>query len=400
MSNTKSPISKKNIAVLGSTGSVGRQTLDVIRAHPTAFQIEVLTGNGNAELLITQALEFHPNAVVIADESKYQRVKEALKPHDIKVFAGNKSVSEVVQMETIDLVVAAIVGYAGLESTISAIKAGKQIALANKETLVVAGDLVTGLAKENGVNLYPVDSEHSAIFQCLVGEFHNPLEKIYLTASGGPFRGKNKDFLRTIKKEQALKHPNWEMGAKITIDSASLMNKGLEVIEAKWLFNLKPEQIDVIVHPQSIIHSLVQFTDGSLKAQLGLPDMKLPIHYALGYPNRFVSNFPRFNFLNYPQFTFEQPDIKTFRNLTLAYEALHQGGTIPCILNAANEVAVDAFLKDKIGFLEMSDIIENCMQTIPFIKTPSYADYVETDTETRRKALQLINPNLKPIERN
>ena len=382
---------KKNIAILGSTGSIGTQTLDVIRANPNAFCVEVLTGNGNADLLIKQALEFHPNAVVIADESKYLQVKQALQPHDIKVFAGNKSVAEVVQMESIDLVVAAIVGYAGLESTISAIKAGKQIALANKETLVVAGDLVTSLAKEKGVNLYPVDSEHSAIFQCLAGEFHNPIEKIYLTASGGPFRGKDSTFLKTIKKEQALKHPNWEMGAKITIDSASLMNKGLEVIEAKWLFGLKPEQIDVIVHPQSIIHSLIQFTDGSIKAQMGLPDMKLPIQYALTYPNRLVSNFPRFNFFNYPQFTFEQADTKTFRNLALAFEAMQKGGNSPCVLNAANEIAVHAFLKDKIGFLEMSDVVENCLQTVTHIKKPSYTDYVETDKETREHAKSLLH---------
>jgi 1-deoxy-D-xylulose-5-phosphate reductoisomerase len=396
MQTTTSSSIKKNIAVLGSTGSIGTQTLEVVRANPQAFSIEVLTGNGNADLLIRQALEFNPNAVVIADESKYQQVKQALQPHDIKVFAGNKSVAEVVQMENIDLVVAAIVGYAGLESTIAAIKAGKQIALANKETLVVAGDLVTGLAKEKGVNLYPVDSEHAAIFQCLAGEFHNPIEKIYLTASGGPFRGKNPAFLKNIKKEQALKHPNWEMGAKITIDSASLMNKGLEVIEAKWLFHLKPEQIDVIVHPQSIIHSMVQFTDGSIKAQMGLPDMKLPIQYALTYPNRISSNFPRFDFFNYPQFTFEQADTKTFRNLALAFEALHKGGNLPCVLNAANEIAVAAFLKDQIGFLEMSDVVENCLQTIAFIKKPSYADYVETDRETRRHASTLI---MQPINR-
>jgi 1-deoxy-D-xylulose-5-phosphate reductoisomerase len=393
MQTTTSTSTKKNIAVLGSTGSIGTQTLDVVRANPQAFSIEVLTGNGNADLLIRQALEFNPNAVVIADESKYQQVKEALQPHDIKVFAGNKSVAEVVQMDNIDLVVAAIVGYAGLESTISAIKAGKQIALANKETLVVAGDLVTSLAKEKGVNLYPVDSEHAAIFQCLAGEFHNPIEKIYLTASGGPFRGKDAAFLKNIKKEQALKHPNWEMGAKITIDSASLMNKGLEVIEAKWLFNLRPEQIDVIVHPQSIIHSMVQFTDGSIKAQMGLPDMKLPIQYALTYPNRISSDFPRFNFFNYPQFTFEQADTKTFRNLALAFEALHKGGNLPCVLNAANEIAVAAFLKDQIGFLEMSDVVEKCLQTIAFIQKPSYTDYVETDKETRRYAKTLIHPN-------
>lgn len=381
----------KKIAVLGSTGSIGTQALDVIRANSDAFAVEVLTANGNADLLIKQAIEFNPNAVVIAEENNYLDVKEALKTFDIKVFAGNKAISEIVKMDTIDCVLAAIVGYAGLESTISAIKAGKQIALANKETLVVAGDLVTTLAKENGVNLYPVDSEHSAIFQCLAGEFHNPIEKIYLTASGGPFRGKDKTSLANIKKEQALKHPNWEMGAKITIDSASLMNKGLEVIEAKWLFGLKPEQIEVIVHPQSIVHSIVQFTDGSMKAQMGLPDMKLPIQYALGYPQRIKSDFARFNFLNYPQLTFEQADTKTFRNLALAFEAMNKGGNSPCVLNAANEIAVDAFLKDKIGFLKMSDVVEKCLETVYFINKPSYADYVETDTETRRSALQFLN---------
>ena len=381
---------KKNIAILGSTGSIGTQALEVIRANPDSFVVEVLTGNGNADLLIKQAIEFNPNSVVIADESKYAYVKEALQSYDIKVFAGNKAIAEIVQMDSVNMVLAAIVGYAGLESTISAIKAGKQIALANKETLVVAGDLVTNLAKEKGVNLYPVDSEHSAIFQCLAGEFHNPIEKIYLTASGGPFRGKDKNFLATVKKEQALKHPNWEMGAKITIDSASLMNKGLEVIEAKWLFNLKPEQIDVIVHPQSIVHSLVQFTDGSMKAQMGLPDMKLPIQYALGYPNRMKSDFPRFSFFNYPQLTFEQVDTKTFRNLALAFEAMNKGGNSPCILNAANEIAVNAFLKDKIGFLEMSDVVEKCLQTVSFIAKPSYDDYVETDLATRQFANELI----------
>ena len=381
---------KKNIAILGSTGSIGTQTLDVIRANPEAFSVEVLTGNGNADLLIRQAIEFNPNTVVIADESKYKYVKEALASHDIKVFSGNKAIAEVVQMDSIDIVLAAIVGYAGLESTLSAIKAGKQIALANKETLVVAGDLVTALAKEKGVNLYPVDSEHSAIFQCLAGEFHNPIEKIYLTASGGPFRGKDKTFLSSAKKEQALKHPNWEMGAKITIDSASLMNKGLEVIEAKWLFGLKPEQIDVIVHPQSIVHSIVQFNDGSMKAQMGLPDMKLPIQYAIGYPNRMRSDFPRFDFMKYPQLTFEPADTKTFRNLALAFDAMNKGGNAPCILNAANEVAVAAFLKDKIGFLQMSDLVEKCIQTIAYIAKPSYEDYVETDKETRRIAEENI----------
>ncbi len=382
---------KKNIAILGSTGSIGTQTLDVIRANKDAFVVEVLTGNGNADLLIKQAIEFDPNTVVIADESKYQYVKDALASHDIKVFAGNKAIAEVVQMDSIDMVLAAIVGYAGLESTLSAINAGKQIALANKETLVVAGDLVTKLAKEKGVNLYPVDSEHSAIFQCLAGEFHNPIEKIYLTASGGPFRGKDKTFLSTVKKEQALKHPNWEMGAKITIDSASLMNKGLEVIEAKWLFGLKPEQIDVIVHPQSIVHSLVQFTDGSMKAQMGLPDMKLPIQYAIGYPHRMKSDFPRFDFTKYPQLTFEPVDTKTFRNLALAFEAMNKGGNAPCILNAANEIAVAAFLKDKIGFLQMSDVVEKCLQTIANIAKPSYEDYVETDRETRMISEQIIS---------
>lgn len=381
---------KNNIAILGSTGSIGTQALDVIRANKDAFTVEVLTGNGNADLLIKQAIEFDPNTVVIADESKYNYVKEALASHDIKVFAGNKAIAEVVQMDSIDTVLAAIVGYAGLESTLSAINAGKQIALANKETLVVAGDLVTKLAKEKGVNLYPVDSEHSAIFQCLAGEFHNPIEKIYLTASGGPFRGKDKTFLSTVKKEQALKHPNWDMGAKITIDSASLMNKGLEVIEAKWLFGLKPEQIDVIVHPQSIVHSIVQFTDGSMKAQMGLPDMKLPIQYAIGYPNRMKSTFPRFDFLTYPQLTFEPADTKTFRNLALAFEAMNKGGNAPCVLNAANEIAVAAFLKDKIGFLQMSDVVEKCLQTVAHIAKPTYEDYVATDKETRSAAQELI----------
>ncbi len=386
---------KKNIAILGSTGSIGTQALDVIRANADSFAVEVLTGHSNADLLIQQAIEFNPNTLVIADEEKYKYVKEALLPHDIKVFAGKKAIAEVVSMDSIDLVLTAIVGYAGLESTLAAIKAGKQIALANKETLVVAGELVTALAKEKAVNLYPVDSEHSAIFQCLAGEFHNPIEKIYLTASGGPFRGKDKTFLATVKKEQALKHPNWDMGAKITIDSASLMNKGLEVIEAKWLFGLKAEQIDVIVHPQSIVHSIVQFTDGSMKAQMGLPDMKLPIQYAMGYPNRMKSDFPRFSFFNYPQLTFEQADTKTFRNLALAFEAMNKGGNSPCVLNAANEIAVAAFLKDKIGFLEMSDVVENCLQTIAFIAKPSYDDYVATDNETRRIATTLVANGMK-----
>lgn len=381
---------KKHIAILGSTGSIGTQALDVIRANPQHFAVEVLTASTNAELLIRQAIEFQPNVVVIADASKLAYVKEALEKHDVKVYGGSDPIAQVVQMESIDIVLTAIVGYAGLQSTISAIKAGKQIALANKETLVVAGELVTTLAKENGVNIYPVDSEHSAIFQCLVGEFHNPVEKIYLTASGGPFRGKGIEFLEGVTKEQALKHPNWDMGAKITIDSATLMNKGLEVIEAKWLFGLKPEQIDVVVHPQSIIHSIVQFNDGSMKAQMGLPDMKLPIQYALAYPYRLHSAFPRFNFLDYPSLTFEQPDTKTFRNLALAYESMHKGGNMACIMNAANEVVVSAFLQDRIGFLQMPDIIEECMQKLQYVEKPSYDDYVMTDQATRIMAGELL----------
>ena len=381
---------KRHIAILGSTGSIGTQALDVIKANPNVFELEVLTANGNVDLLIKQALEFKPNAVVIGDEKKYEIAAQALQPAGIKVFAGEESLAQVVEMDSIDMVLTALVGYAGLKPTLSAIRAGKHIALANKETLVVAGDLVTQLAQEKGVNIYPVDSEHSAIFQCLAGEFHNPIEKIYLTASGGPFRGKDRAFLETVKKEQALKHPNWDMGAKITIDSASLMNKGLEMIEAKWLFGLQPEQIDVIVHPQSIVHSLVQFRDGSMKAQMGLPDMKLPIQYALAYPNRLDSSFPRFDFAAYPSLTFEAPDMKTFRNLALAKEAMVRGGNAPCVINAANEVMVDAFLKDRVTFLQMPDIIEKCMNTVTFIQKPSYLDYVETDRETRRMAAELI----------
>lgn len=381
---------KKRIAILGSTGSIGVQALEVIRENPQLFGAEVLVANSNAGLLIQQAREFEPNAVVIADEKQYLAVKEALDPLDIKVFAGSKAVEQIVEMDSIDIVLAAIVGYAGLASTINAIKHQKPIALANKETLVVAGELVTALARENAVNLYPVDSEHSAIFQCLAGEWDNAIEKIYLTASGGPFRGKDKLFLSSVKKEQALKHPNWSMGAKITIDSASLMNKGLEVIEAKWLFNLKPEQIDVVVHPQSIVHSLVQFEDGSIKAQMGLPDMKLPIQYALGYPNRVKNSFKRFNFLDYPQLTFEQADLKTFTNLALAFEAMKRGGNMPCVLNAANEVAVSAFLNDKISFTGMSELVENALNKLAFIDRPDYSAYVETDAETRRYVQSLI----------
>lgn len=390
MNQEKQEKGPKRIAVMGSTGSVGTQALEVIRDNPSHFEAEVLVAHSNADLLIRQALEFNPNAVVICDEAKYQQVKEALFSHDIKVYAGEASIEQVVEMETIDVVLAAIVGYAGLASTLNAIRYKKQIALANKETLVVAGDIVTRLAFENGVNLYPVDSEHSAIFQCLAGEFHNEIEKIYLTASGGPFRGKDKDFLASVKKEQALKHPNWVMGAKITIDSASLMNKGLEVIEAKWLFNLKPEQIDVIVHPQSIVHSLVQFTDGSMKAQMGLPDMKLPIQYAFTYPDRIKTNFPRFDFLNYPNLTFEKADMNVFRNLGLAFDAMQQGGNMPCVLNAANEAVVQAFLEDRVGFLQMSDVIASCLSRMPFIKTPSVEDYRQCDKETRLLAKELL----------
>ncbi len=381
---------KKNIAILGSTGSIGTQALEVIDAYPDLFTVEVLTAQSNADLLIQQAIKYKPNVVVIGEEALYEKIHLALDPLDIKVYCGPKSLNSVVENENIHLVLTALVGYAGLIPTIHAIKAGKNIALANKETLVVAGELVTKLAQENKVDILPVDSEHSAIFQCLVGEFINPIEKIILTASGGPFRGKNIDFLKTVKKEQALKHPNWEMGAKITIDSASLMNKGLEVIEAKWLFNLKPEQIEVVVHPQSIIHSLVQFEDGSLKAQLGLPDMKIPIQYALGFPKRLKSNFERFDFMKYPNLSFEQPDLKTFRNLSFAYEALKKGGNMACIVNAANEIAVDAFLKDKVSFLGMSDLIEKCMLNVSFIKLPNLEDYIETDKNTRALALELI----------
>lgn len=381
---------KKHIAILGSTGSIGTQALEVIRQHPQHFVVEVLTSNNNADLLIKQAEQFLPNAVVIGDVNKLNYVRDGLSKLPIKVFAGTDALAEVVQMEDINIVLTALVGYAGLKPTLNAIRAGKHIALANKETLVVAGEIVTALAKEKGVNIYPVDSEHSAIFQCLAGEWHNPIEKIYLTASGGPFRGKDRAFLSLVKKEQALKHPNWEMGAKITIDSASMMNKGLEMIEARWLFNLRPDQIDVIVHPQSIIHSIVQFEDGSMKAQMGLPDMKLPIQYAIGYPQRIKSDFPRFSFLNYPSLTFERPDSETFRNLALATEAMKKGGNMPCIVNAANEVAVAAFLKDQVGFLEMSDVIEECMLKISFLLHPTYDDYVRTDSETRKLALELL----------
>ncbi|GAB4130664.1 MAG: 1-deoxy-D-xylulose-5-phosphate reductoisomerase [Bacteroidia bacterium] len=380
----------KKLAILGSTGSIGTQALEVVEAHPEEFQVEVLAAGNNADLLILQALKFRPNVVVINDTSRLKTVKDALLDEGIKVYGGEDALADVVQMENVDMVLAAIVGYAGLKSTLAAVKAGKQIALANKETLVVAGELVTRQARENGVNLYPVDSEHSAIFQCLAGEFHNPIEKIYLTASGGPFRGKKRNDLATVSKAQALRHPNWSMGAKITIDSATLMNKGLEVIEAKWLFHLKPEQIDVIVHPQSIIHSIVQFQDGSMKAQMGLPDMKLPIQYAMGYPHRLQSDFPRFDFLKYPSLTFEQPDKETFRCLELAYTAMEKGGNIPCIMNAANEIAVQAFLEERIGFLQIADMIERTMEAVPFVQHPGYDEYVESDKAARAFAGGLL----------
>jgi 1-deoxy-D-xylulose-5-phosphate reductoisomerase len=380
----------KNISILGATGSVGTQALTVIEGNPELYRVSALTGNGNAALLIEQALKFKPELVVITDESKYQAVKMALAGTNIKVLAGEEALCEAAVLDGVDIVLTAIVGSVGLKPTIAAIKAGKDIALANKETLVVAGDLITQLARENGVKIIPVDSEHSAIFQCLVGESTNSIEKIYLTASGGPFRGKDRSFLKGVTKAEALKHPNWVMGAKITIDSASLMNKGLEVIEAKWLFDLDVDQIDVIVHPQSIVHSLVQFNDGSMKAQMGLPDMNLPIHYALAYPDRISSDFKRFNFIDYPELNFYKADSATFRNLELAYVALRKGGNMPCIINAANEVVVEAFLQDRIGFLQMSDVIEACMDGIDFIEQPSLSNYLETDLHTRIFASQLV----------
>lgn len=381
---------KKGVAILGSTGSIGTQALEVINAYPEKFDLQVITANKNADLLIKQALKFQPKAVVIVDESKFTMVKDALWNEDIHVFAGSNALKQVVEYNEVDIVLTAMVGYAGLEPTLAAIYAKKTIALANKETLVVAGELITMEAKAAGVNIYPVDSEHSAIFQCLAGEFHNPVEKIYLTASGGPFRGYNQEQLASVTKQQALKHPNWEMGAKITIDSASLMNKGLEVIEAKWLFNLSAGQIDVIVHPQSIIHSIVQFQDGSMKAQMGLPDMKLPIQYALTYPDRFKTDFERFNFMDYPELTFEQPDKETFINLKLAYNAMEEGGTKACALNAANEIAVEAFLRERISFIDIFKINEETMLKLANVNQPSLSDYIETDMEARRFATSLI----------
>lgn len=382
---------KRGVAILGSTGSIGTQALEVIAANPDKFSVEVLTAQKNADLLIQQALQFSPNAVVIVDESQYTKVKDALFELGIKVYAGEESLCQIVQSESIDIVLTALVGFSGLKPTVAAIEAKKQIALANKETLVVAGKIITQLAKENGVNLYPVDSEHSAIFQCLAGEWHNPIEKIILTASGGPFRGKTIEDLKGIRKEQALKHPNWSMGAKITIDSSTLMNKGLEVIEAQWLFDLQPHQIDVIVHPQSIIHSLVQFQDGSLKAQLGLPDMKLPIQYALGYPQRLAADFPRFHFAQFPNLTFEAPDKETFRCLQLAYDAMSAGGSLPCVMNAANEIAVALFLQDKIGYLEIAQLVESVMKHHTLIENPTLNDLFQTDHWSREAAMRLAN---------
>ncbi len=382
---------KRRIAILGSTGSIGTQALEVIKQHPDKLDVEVLTAHSNSQLLIRQALEFLPNAVVISNESLYQRVYEALDPYDIKVYSGSASIEQIVEMESIDMVLVALVGWSGLKPTLRAIEAGKQIALANKETLVVAGELVTKLARDKGVNIYPVDSEHSAIFQCLAGEFHNPVEKIILTASGGPFRGMSHEELQHVTKEQALKHPNWNMGCKVTIDSATLMNKGLEVIEAKWLFNIEIPKIEVVVHPQSIIHSMVQFADGSIKAQMGMPDMRLPIQYALTYPQRLPSQFPKFSFDQCLQFTFEKPDTENFRCLNIAYEAIRLGGNMPCVMNAADEVAVHAFLRNEIKFLQIPELIELSMSKISFKGNPSLSDYEATDLESRAVATELIS---------
>lgn len=386
--NQGSPI--KRIAIFGSTGSIGTQALEVIAQNPDKFSVEVLTCGGNDDLLIKQALQFNPNIVVVGDEQKYGKVKDALGGTDIKVFVGEKALEDVASMDVYDLMLAAIVGYAGLKPTLNAIKAGKTIALANKETLVVAGDIVMQTAIEKRVPIIPVDSEHSAIFQCLVGEMRNPIEKVLLTASGGPFLGRKPNYLVNVKREHALQHPNWSMGAKISIDSSTLMNKGLEMIEARWLFNLQPSQIEVIVHPQSIIHSMVQFQDGSIKAQLGLPDMKLPIQYALAFPNRLPNDYPRADFKKIKNLNFEEPDVRTFRNLTLAIEALNKGGNLPCVLNAANEIAVYAFLRNRIGFLDMTDVIERTMQKVSYIQKPTLEEYFESDGEARNYAADII----------
>jgi 1-deoxy-D-xylulose-5-phosphate reductoisomerase len=383
-------MSTKRIAIFGSTGSVGTQALEVIAAHPDKFSVEILTAHTNDELLIKQSLQFRPNIAVIGDERKYHKVKEALAQTEVKVFAGENALDDVAAMDCYDIMIAAIVGFAGLTPTLSALENGKTVALANKETLVIAGDIVMRKASEKRAPIIPVDSEHSAIFQCLVGEGRNKIDKIILTASGGPFLGKKPNYLVNVKRDHALQHPNWTMGAKITIDSATLMNKGLEMIEAKWLFNLKPEQIQVVIHPQSIIHSIVQFEDGSLKAQMGLPDMKLPIQYALAFPQRLASKFPRYDFRKPNTLTFEEPDVKTFRNLTLATEALNRGGNMACVLNAANEIAVFAFLRNRIGFLDITEMVERTMNKISFIANPSLEEYFESDGEARNFAASLI----------
>jgi 1-deoxy-D-xylulose-5-phosphate reductoisomerase len=383
-------VPKKKIALFGSTGSIGTQALEVIRANDKLFEVDILTAQSNDELLIKQAIEFKPNAVVIGDHRKYEKVKAALASTDTKVFAGEEALVEAADFDTYDMMLAGIVGFAGLKPTLKAVEKGKAIALANKETLVVAGDLIMKTAIENRAPIIPVDSEHSAIFQCLVGEGRNPIEKIILTASGGPFLGKKPNFLTNVKRAHALEHPNWTMGAKISIDSATLMNKGLEMIEAKWLFNLNPDQIQVLVHPQSIVHSMVQFKDGSIKAQMGLPDMKLPIQYAMTFPKRVDNNFPRLDFKKFSSLTFEEPDVKTFRSLALAIDVLYKGGNMPCVLNAANEIAVWAFLKDHIGFLDISAVVEKTIQNIPFIKNPTLEEYFESDGEARNFAASVM----------
>ena len=380
---------KKRIALLGSTGSIGRQALEVIQAHQDKFEVEVLTADTQADLLIEQAIIHQPNAVVIANEAYYEQVKTALFPHDIKVYAGSVSLEQIVEMSTIDMVLVALVGFSGLQPTLNAIEHGKQIALANKETLVVGGELIIKEAEKHAVDIIPIDSEHSAIFQCLAGEWHNKIEAITITASGGPFFGKQTHQLQSITPEQALKHPNWSMGNKVSIDSSTLMNKGLEMIEAKWLFDLSPSQIKVCVHPQSIIHSLVHFTDGSIKAQLGLPDMRLPIQYALSYPHRLPTDYKRFSFLDYPAFSFFEPDIETFRCLPLAYHAIEKGGNMPCILNAANEIAVSAFLQGKLNYLHIADVIENTMQKANFVQTVSMENLLQTNAEARKIAEEI-----------
>jgi 1-deoxy-D-xylulose-5-phosphate reductoisomerase len=381
---------KKRVAILGSTGSIGTQALEVISHHKQEFEVTVLTARNNVDLLVQQALTFVPLHVVITNPENYETVSDALYGLPTKVHSGEKMLEEIVKIEEIDIVLTALVGFAGLFPTISALKAGKNIALANKETLVVAGELIKKIARQENKSIYPVDSEHSAIFQCLAGESENKVEKIYLTASGGPFRGMNMEQLLKVSKNEALNHPNWCMGNKVTIDSASLMNKGLEAIEARWLFDLNPDQIDVIVHPQSIIHSIVQFEDGSMKAQMGLPDMRLPIQYALGFPKRLKSNFPRFNFMDYSKLTFEKPDPEVFKNLPIAFEAMRRGGNMPCIMNAANEIVVEAFLCDRLSFSDMPDIIEKVMKNIVFVSDPDITNYSESNSEARKVALSLI----------